>query len=138
MKIKFFVMGLFVAVFLILTTTVEWTPKVNAQGDYSMNTNESKGTVSNLAPQQTDTTSEGIGASIPSSTPQQNDTTSEGIGASIPSSTPQQNDTTSEGIGASIPSSTPQQNDTTSEGIGASIPSSTTIGNVSSRANTTA
>ena len=66
MNIKFFVVGFFVVVFLVLATS-EWTSKVSSQGDSSLNSTESEGYLRNLTPQENDTTSEGIGASIPSS-----------------------------------------------------------------------
>jgi len=66
MNIKFSIAGFFVVVFLVLATS-EWTSKVSSQGDSSLNSTESEGSLRSLTPQEKDTTSEGIGASIPSS-----------------------------------------------------------------------
>ena len=73
MNIKFFVTGFFVVLFLILATTSEWISKVNVEGDSSVNTSESESAVSSVTPQENDTTSGGIGSSIPSSTTTSNE-----------------------------------------------------------------
>jgi hypothetical protein len=64
MNNKLFFAGFFLEVFLILATILEWTSKVNAQGDSSMNTTESAAAGSNLISEGNKTTSTGIGSSL--------------------------------------------------------------------------